>query len=284
MCPGTSLDHFIEQQRSDVASIKEQIQLLKYGNPEPRSAQSSPTRSIPFSMCSQRYSLSGPILSFSAAKPHKNEPEFDIAKLVWERKDAMAAQKRAEEAQERSKCKKVADPGAMMISSYKAPINDSIIADLSSFVEDLTISDHEKSYSEKEWDTLVQDITNGEDWFFPNTWFFGPYLGAIDNYLRCYEHLDYLNLEHLNDIDLEHEPTDNYPSDGYIEDSVSSTDAQEYVEETAESSLESDEEDYPPIFMNHHKEPDVSEVDDDQDDMIDDPIPERRPEPTNTIP
>jgi len=83
---------------------------------------------------------------------------------------------------------------------------------------------------------------------------------------------------------LEHEPTDNYPSDGYIEDSESSTDAQEYVEETAKSSLESDEEDYPPIFMNHHKEPDVSEVDDDQDDMIDDPIPERRPEPTNTIP
>jgi len=183
MCPGTSLDHFIEQQRSDVASIKEQIQLLKYGNPEPKSAQSSPTRSIPFSMCSQRYSLSGPTLSFSAAKPHKDEPEFDIAKLVWERKDTMAAQKRAEAEQETSKCKKVAAPGAMMISSYKAPINDSIFADLSSFVEDLTISDHEKSYSEKEWDTLVQDITNGKDWFFPNTWFFGRYLG--------YERLSY---------------------------------------------------------------------------------------------
>ncbi|KAH0652698.1 hypothetical protein KY289_030376 [Solanum tuberosum] len=36
--------------------------------------------------------------------------------------------------------------------------------------------------------------------------------------------------------------------------------------------------------MNHHKEPDVSEVDDDQDGMTDDPIPERRPEPTNTVP
>ncbi|KAH0781400.1 hypothetical protein KY290_000998 [Solanum tuberosum] len=87
-----------------------------------------------------------------------------------------------------------------------------------------------------------------------------------------------------------------YPSDRYIEDSESSTysqeyvdDSQEFVEETTESStdnssLESDEEDYPPIFMNHHKEPDVSEVDDDLDDMIDDLIPERRPEPTNTIP
>ncbi|KAG5631231.1 hypothetical protein H5410_002948 [Solanum commersonii] len=28
------------------------------------------------------------------------------------------------------------------------------------------ISDHEKSDSEKEWGALIQDITNGEDWFF----------------------------------------------------------------------------------------------------------------------
>ncbi|KAH0655352.1 hypothetical protein KY285_030234 [Solanum tuberosum] len=116
------------------------------------------------------------------------------------------------------------------------------------------------------------------------------YLSATDDYLRCDIHLDYLNLENLDDIDLEHEPEDNYPSEGYIKDRESSSDSQEYIddsqeyiEETAESSLESDEEDYPPIFTNHHKEPDVSEVDDDQDDMTDDRIPERRPEPTNTI-
>ncbi|KAH0765034.1 hypothetical protein KY285_000905 [Solanum tuberosum] len=36
--------------------------------------------------------------------------------------------------------------------------------------------------------------------------------------------------------------------------------------------------------MNHHKEPDISEVDDDLDGMTDDLILERRPEPTNTIP
>ncbi|KAG5595039.1 hypothetical protein H5410_036271 [Solanum commersonii] len=97
-----------------------------------------------FSMCSQRYSPPEPAFSFSAAKPHKVKPKFYIDKLVWERKDAMAAQKRAEEAQARSKHKKVVDPRAMMISSYKAPNDDSIFADLSPIVEDLTISDHEK--------------------------------------------------------------------------------------------------------------------------------------------
>ncbi|KAH0729898.1 hypothetical protein KY289_001086 [Solanum tuberosum] len=117
------------------------------------------------------------------------------------------------------------------------------------------------------------------------------YLSAINDYLRCNEHLDELNLEYLDDIDLEHDPEDNYPSDGYIEDNESSTDSQkfvdgskEYVEETTKSSLQSDEEDYPPIFMNHHKESDVSEVDDDQDGMTDDSILKRRPEPTKTIP
>ncbi|KAH0661624.1 hypothetical protein KY284_026555 [Solanum tuberosum] len=140
--------------------------------------------------------------------------------------------------------------------------------DLSPTVKDLTISEHEKSDSEKEWDALSKN----------------DYLSAIDDYLRCDEHLDDLNLKHLDDIDFEHEPEDNYPSDGYIEDSESSTNSQEYVEETAESSLESNKEDYPPIYINHHKEPDISKVDDDQDDMTDDAIPERRPEPTITIP
>ncbi|KAH0729896.1 hypothetical protein KY289_001084 [Solanum tuberosum] len=231
----------------------------------------------------------------------------------------MAAQKRVEEAQARPKPKKAADPGAMIISSYKALTDDSIFADLSPFADDLMTSDHEKSDSEKEWDALVHDITNGEDWFFQTHCFSDPilgvndqlvpelyylkdgsptddYLSAIDVYLRCDENLDELNLEHLDDIDLEHEPEDNYPSDGYIEGSESSTDSQEYVDDsqeyveetvessTDESSQKSDEEDYPSIFMNHHKEPDVSEVDDDQDDMTVDPILERRPEPTNTIP
>ncbi|KAH0765027.1 hypothetical protein KY285_000898 [Solanum tuberosum] len=231
----------------------------------------------------------------------------------------MATQNQVEEAQARSKPKKAADPGVTIISSYKALIEGSIFANLSPFADDLTTSDHEKSDSEKEWDALVHDITNGEDWIFQTHGFSDPilgvndqlvpelyflkdgsptddYLSSIDDYLRCDENLDDLNLEHLDDIDLEHEPEDNYPSDGYIKGSESSTDSQEYVddsqeyvEETAESSTDessqkSDEEDYPSIFMNHHKEPDVSKVDDDQDDMTVDPIPERRPEPTNTIP
>ncbi|KAG5631229.1 hypothetical protein H5410_002946 [Solanum commersonii] len=156
------------------------MQLLRYGNPESRRAQSSPTRSTPFSMCSQRYSLPEPTFSFSTAKSHKEEPEFDIPKLVWERKDAMATQKRVEEAQARSKPKKAADPGAMIISSYKTLIDDSIFADLSPFADDLTTSDHEKSDSEKEWDALVQDITNGKDWFFQTHGFLDWILGVND--------------------------------------------------------------------------------------------------------
>ncbi|KAH0661621.1 hypothetical protein KY284_026552 [Solanum tuberosum] len=224
----TSTQHIVlmkELEKSEVASIKEQIQLLRYGNPEPRRAQSSPT---------------------SVAKAHKEETEFDIAKLVWERKDAKAAQKRAEEAQARSKRKKVADPGAMMILSYKAPNDDSIFVDLSPNVEELTISDHEKLDSEKEWDSFVEDITNGEDMVFQTHSFLDPilgmnyqvvhelyslkddsptndYLSAIDDYLRCY--LNDLSLEHLDDIDLEHDTEDSYPVDGYIEDSKSSTDS-----------------------------------------------------------
>ncbi|KAG5599698.1 hypothetical protein H5410_031068 [Solanum commersonii] len=225
----------------------------------------------------------------NAAKPHKEEPEFDIAKLVWERKDAMAAQKGAEEAQARSKCKKVSDLGAMMISNYKASNENSIFVDLSPIVEDLTISEYEKSDSEKELDALVYDTTNSEDWFFKTHGFSNPILGmnnqvCHDDYLRCDEHLDDLNLEHLDDIDFEHDLEDNYPSNGYIKDSKSSTNSQEYVdnseeyvEETAESLLESNEEDYPPITS-------VSKVDDDQDYMTDNPIPERRPQPMNTIP
>ncbi|KAH0725179.1 hypothetical protein KY284_001044 [Solanum tuberosum] len=211
-----------------------------------------------------------PTFSFSTAKPHKEEPEFDIAKLGWERKYAMATQKRAKKAQARSKRKKAADPGAMMISSYKAPINDSIFADLSPFVVDLMISDHEKSDSEKEWGALIQDITNGEDWFFQTHGFSDPILGVKDQVVP-----ELYSLKDGSPIDI--------ISDEYVNDS------QEYVEETVESStdessLESNEEDYPSIFMNHQKEPDVSEVDDDQDDITDDPIPERRPEPMNTIP
>ncbi|KAG5599184.1 hypothetical protein H5410_030554 [Solanum commersonii] len=41
--------------------------------------------------------------------------------------------------------------------------------------------------------------------------------------------------------------------------------------------------DYPPIFLNNHKEPDILEVDDDQDGMTDDPIPKRRPKQMTTI-
>ncbi|KAH0632845.1 hypothetical protein KY284_035631 [Solanum tuberosum] len=142
----------------------------------------------------------------------------------------------------------------MMISRYKAPKDDSIFEDLSPIVEDLTISDHEKSDSEKEWDALIQDITNGEDWLFQTHGFPDPIL--------------------LQSFTLRKIIVQPMIITEYVDDS------QEYVEETSKSSLESDEEDYPPIFMNHHKEPNISEVYDDQDIMTDDLI----PEPTNTIP
>ncbi|KAG5599182.1 hypothetical protein H5410_030552 [Solanum commersonii] len=104
---------------------------------------------------------------------------------------------------------------------------------------------------------LRQDITNGEDRFFRTRGFLDSNLGmnnqvvpdiyslkddnptndflyAIKDYLSCDEHLDVINLDHLDDIDLEHEPKDNYPSNRYIEDSESSTDSKEYVEDSQE--------------------------------------------------
>ncbi|KAG5599187.1 hypothetical protein H5410_030557 [Solanum commersonii] len=75
----------------------------------------------------------------------------------------MVDQTSAEKAQSRSKYKKVVDPGAMMISSNKASNENSIFVDLIPIVEHLTISDHEKSDSEKEWDAFVHDIINGKD-------------------------------------------------------------------------------------------------------------------------
>ncbi|KAK6784289.1 hypothetical protein RDI58_017743 [Solanum bulbocastanum] len=142
------------------------------------------------------------------AKPHKEEPEFDIAKLVWERKDAIATQKGAEEAHARSKCKKVVDPGAMMISIYKSLIDNSIFADLTPFDDDSMTSDHEKSDSKNQ---VVPELYSLKD-DSPTD----DYFSVIDDYLRCDKHLDDLNLKHLDDIDLEHEPKDNYPSNGYI--------------------------------------------------------------------
>ncbi|KAK4707450.1 hypothetical protein R3W88_032997 [Solanum pinnatisectum] len=136
----------------------------------------------------------------------------------------------------------------MMISRYKAPIDDSIFVYLSPFVDDLIISKQEKSNSATEWGALVQDITNSEDWFFQTHGFSDPilgmndqvvlelyslkddsptddYLSVINNNLRGDELPNNLNLEHHDDIDLEQEPEDNYPSDGYIKDSKSSTDS-----------------------------------------------------------
>ncbi|KAH0765033.1 hypothetical protein KY285_000904 [Solanum tuberosum] len=104
----------------------------------------------------------------------------------------------------------------MMISSYKAPIDDSIFVDLSLYADDLMTSDHEKLDSEKEWDALVMRSlmakTSVNDQFVLELYSLkdssstDDYLSAIDDYLRCDEHLDDLNLEHLDDIDLEHEP------------------------------------------------------------------------------
>ncbi|XP_060182965.1 uncharacterized protein LOC132612910 [Lycium barbarum] len=53
-----------------------------------------------------------------------------------------------------------------------------------------------------------------------------------------------------------------------------------YSEPNEDSSLDSSEEDNPPIFMNQPRELEISEVDDDCERMTDEPIPERRPEPT----
>lgn len=49
----------------------------------------------------------------------------------------------------------------------------------------------------------------------------------------------------------------------------------EYIEDTLESLIETPKEDYPPIYMNISKEPEVSIVVDFQDTMTNDPIKER---------
>lgn len=50
-----------------------------------------------------------------------------------------------------------------------------------------------------------------------------------------------------------------------------------------ESSIESREEGYPAIYMNHSRELKVSEMANDQDGMTDDPVLERRPDPCTPV-
>lgn len=132
------------------------------------------------------------------------------------------------------------------------------------------------------------------------------YLRAIDEHFRFNEQQDEPTSEfevrtdndlwfngQLNSITPEFSPEDTYPLEGYIQDNkdAPSSDSQEYVDdsqkymkETAESSLISDEEDYPPLFMNQYKEHKVFKVDNDKDGITDDPIPEWRLEPATTAP
>lgn len=63
-------------------------------------------------------------------------------------------------------------------------------------------------------------------------------------------------------------------ANGYKEDSY--INLREYIQDTPKSSSESLQEDYPPIHMNHSKEPEVSKIVDNPDGMIDDPLLERR--------
>uniref|UniRef100_A0A3Q7JUE3 Uncharacterized protein n=1 Tax=Solanum lycopersicum TaxID=4081 RepID=A0A3Q7JUE3_SOLLC len=130
-----------------------------------------------------------------------------------------------------------------MISIYKTPISDSIFAYLSPFTDNLMIAYHEISDSEKEWGAFY--MTSLMFCFFQANGFpelilgrndhVGPVLfslkdgsqtndslNVIEDYLRGDENVDNLNRKNLYEIDLEHDPEDNYPSDGYIEDRESS--------------------------------------------------------------
>lgn len=61
-----------------------------------------------------------------------------------------------------------------------------------------------------------------------------------------------------------------------MENSEEYVDSWEYIEDNYESSIESLEEDYPSMYMNHSKEPEVFELIDNQDGMTNDPIPQTR--------
>ena len=140
------------------------------------------------------------------SQKQNNEPEFDITKMVWERKDSMAAQKQSKRKKELGEGSKEPELENLMISAHNIP----------------------NLYVAQPTNDVEEDDT----------------LGSSDQ--------------------------DSYDTDP--------TEAS--VETSEDSSVDSSEENNPPIFMNQPREPEISEVDDDRDGMTDEPIPERRPEPT----
>lgn len=84
------------------------------------------------------------------------------------------------------------------------------------------------------------------------------YLKAIDDFYGFHPIEEQEYSSKYNPADEYSETSDNFLTDGCIKGSLSNS--QEYVEETLESSIESPEEEYPPMFMNRSKEPEVSEV------------------------
>lgn len=102
--PGTSLFQFFQQQQKEMISIREQIQLLRNDHFEPQKTPVFPSKPTFFPMSPQVNSPPKLDYTFSTfpstsqnpitfTQPLKAEHDFDIARMVWERKDALAAQK-----------------------------------------------------------------------------------------------------------------------------------------------------------------------------------------------
>ncbi|XP_060172401.1 uncharacterized protein LOC132603391 [Lycium barbarum] len=115
-----------------MADIKEQIQQLRYGYLEQQKTQCCPSKSTFFPMSSQTYSppkldhyftmfLSTKRDPMSFTRKQNDEPEFDIAKMIWERKDSMAAQKQSKRKKELGEGSKEPELENLMISAQNIP-------------------------------------------------------------------------------------------------------------------------------------------------------------------
>nr|XP_009781133.1 PREDICTED: uncharacterized protein LOC104230095 [Nicotiana sylvestris] len=129
--PGTSLFQFFQQQQKETISIKEQIQLLRHDHFEPQKIPVFPSKPTFFPMSPQAYSppkLDYTVSTFpstsqnpiSFTQPLKEEHDFDIAKIVWERKDVLAAQKQTKKRRDQGESSKGTNPKNLIISDQKA--------------------------------------------------------------------------------------------------------------------------------------------------------------------
>nr|QJS95220.1 polyprotein [Petunia vein clearing virus] len=249
--PGTSLFHFFDQQKSEMASLKEQIRLLKE-QPQKNETDTPSYQSSyqPFHNFSSPYMPSNPPNSpftnfantpqpqpslFSQYPIQPKSPNtFDLAKLVWEKKDAIAAEKRAKKKLQKDEVKqKTSLPPE---SKRPDPQSSSHLGD------QFMISDPAlpKVYALNEPSVPSEDTSS-------------------QSYISTEESVE--------------------DTDSFSVVSEESTQLSQ-LSSSSNDSPENNENTLPQTFMVRPTEPEISEVEDEVDGMTEEPIPERRPEIT----